>query len=82
MRSRRSAWGRGRFTSAGARGAPGIEDGLGRCDEFEPKEHLSVKEVRRSDRFTQLALTAAGEALEDAGLAEEIRRRPGPLAPA
>jgi 3-oxoacyl-[acyl-carrier-protein] synthase II len=53
-------------------GRSGIEDGLGRCDEFEPKEHLSVKEVRRSDRFTQLALTAAGEALEDAGLSEEI----------
>ena len=53
-------------------GRSGIEDGLGRCDEFEPKEHLSVKEVRRSDRFTQLALTAAGEALEDAGLSDEI----------
>ena len=53
-------------------GRSGIEDGLGRCDEFEPKEHLSVKEVRRSDRFTQLALTAAGEALEDAGLSHEI----------
>ena len=53
-------------------GRSGIEDGLGRCDEFEPKEHLSVKEVRRSDRFTQLALTAAGEALEDAGIGEEI----------
>jgi 3-oxoacyl-[acyl-carrier-protein] synthase II len=48
-------------------GRSGIADGLGRCDEFEPKEHLSVKEVRRSDRFTQLALTAAGEALADAG---------------
>ena len=48
-------------------GRSGIEDGLGRCDEFEAKEHLSVKEVRRSDRFTQLALTAAGEAIADAG---------------
>ena len=48
-------------------GRSGIEDGLGRCDEFEPREHLSVKEVRRSDRFTQLALTAAGEAIADAG---------------
>jgi 3-oxoacyl-[acyl-carrier-protein] synthase II len=48
-------------------GRSGIEDGLGRCDEFDPREHLSVKEVRRSDRFTQLALTAAGEALADAG---------------
>jgi 3-oxoacyl-[acyl-carrier-protein] synthase II len=48
-------------------GQSGIEDGFGRASEFEPKEHLSVKEVRRSDRFTQLALAAAQEALEDAG---------------
>jgi 3-oxoacyl-[acyl-carrier-protein] synthase II len=48
-------------------GQSGIEDGLGRCSEFEPGEHLSVKEVRRSDRFTQLALVAAAEALADAG---------------
>jgi 3-oxoacyl-[acyl-carrier-protein] synthase II len=48
-------------------GSSGIEDGFARCSEFEPKEHLSVKEVRRSDRFTQLALAAAAEALEDAG---------------
>jgi 3-oxoacyl-[acyl-carrier-protein] synthase II len=48
-------------------GQSGIEDGFGRASEFEPKEHLSVKEVRRSDRYTQLALAAAKEALEDAG---------------
>src|SRR5919204_3360253 len=48
-------------------GECGIEDGLGRCSEFEPREHLSVKEARRSDRFTQFALTAAQEALADAG---------------
>jgi 3-oxoacyl-[acyl-carrier-protein] synthase II len=48
-------------------GQSGIEDGFGRATEFEPKEHLSVKEVRRSDRYTQLALAAAKEALEDAG---------------
>jgi 3-oxoacyl-[acyl-carrier-protein] synthase II len=48
-------------------GSCGIEDGAGRCSEFEPTEHLSVKEVRRSDRFTQLALAAAEEALGDAG---------------
>jgi 3-oxoacyl-[acyl-carrier-protein] synthase II len=48
-------------------GVSGIEDGFGRATEFEPKEHLSVKEVRRSDRFTQLALAAAREALDDAG---------------
>ena len=33
-------------------GQSGIEDGFGRASEFEPKEHLSTKEVRRSDRFT------------------------------
>jgi 3-oxoacyl-[acyl-carrier-protein] synthase II len=48
-------------------GVSGIEDGFGRATEFEPKEHLSIKEVRRADRYTQLALTAAGEAIEDAG---------------
>ncbi|HWH95313.1 MAG TPA: beta-ketoacyl-ACP synthase II, partial [Baekduia sp.] len=48
-------------------GQTGIEDGFGRASEFEPKEHLSVKDVRRSDRYTQLALAAANEALEDAG---------------
>jgi 3-oxoacyl-[acyl-carrier-protein] synthase II len=48
-------------------GRSGIEDGYGRASEFDPKEHLSIKEVRRADRFTQLALAATKEALEDAG---------------
>jgi 3-oxoacyl-[acyl-carrier-protein] synthase II len=48
-------------------GRSGIEDGFGRASEFEPTEHLSVKEARRADRFTQLALAASREALEDAG---------------
>jgi 3-oxoacyl-[acyl-carrier-protein] synthase II len=48
-------------------GVSGIEDGFGRCSDFEPRGHLSVKEVRRSDRFTQLALAAALEASADAG---------------
>jgi 3-oxoacyl-[acyl-carrier-protein] synthase II len=48
-------------------GRSGIEDGFARCSEFEPREHLSVKDVRRSDRYTQLALTAATEAIADAG---------------
>ncbi|MDQ4025702.1 MAG: beta-ketoacyl-[acyl-carrier-protein] synthase II [Actinomycetota bacterium] len=48
-------------------GQSGIEDGFGRASEFDPKEHLSIKEVRRSDRFTQFALVAANEAIEDAG---------------
>jgi 3-oxoacyl-[acyl-carrier-protein] synthase II len=48
-------------------GDSGIEDGLGRCREFEPTDHLSRREARRADRFTQLALVAAQEAIEDAG---------------
>ncbi|HEX8855735.1 MAG TPA: beta-ketoacyl-ACP synthase II [Thermoleophilaceae bacterium] len=50
-----------------ARGESGIEEGLGRCSEFDPTERMSKKEARRADRFTQLAVTAAGEALESAG---------------
>jgi 3-oxoacyl-[acyl-carrier-protein] synthase II len=52
-------------------GRCGIEDGVGRCSEFDPSESMSAKEVRRSDRFTQLAVAACGEALEDAGWGEE-----------
>ena len=36
-------------------GRSGIEDGEGAATEFNPTEHLSVKEVRRADRFTQFA---------------------------
>jgi len=48
-------------------GASGIEDGVGAARDFRPRDHLSAKEVRRADRFTQLALAAADEALADAG---------------
>jgi 3-oxoacyl-[acyl-carrier-protein] synthase II len=48
-------------------GESGIEDGFGRCLDFDPLDHLSKKEVRRSDRFTQMAIAAAAEALEQAG---------------
>ena len=50
-----------------AQGEVGIVDGAGACSDFEPKEYLSVKEVRRLDRFSQLALVAAAEALAQAG---------------
>jgi 3-oxoacyl-[acyl-carrier-protein] synthase II len=50
-----------------AQGECGIVDGAGACTEFEPKDYLSVKEIRRLDRFSQLALVASGEALEQAG---------------
>jgi len=48
-------------------GECGIADGVGRCIEFEPTDHLTRKEARRQDRFTQLAVVAAEEALEVAG---------------
>ncbi len=50
-----------------ASGESGIADGLGASDEFDPRDHLSVKEARRLDRFAQFALVAAGEALAQAG---------------
>jgi 3-oxoacyl-[acyl-carrier-protein] synthase II len=48
-------------------GTSGIEDGEGACSEFDPTEFLSIKEVRRADRFTQFVLVASDEALAEAG---------------
>jgi len=53
-------------------GECGILDGAGACTDFEPSELLSVKEVRRLDRFSQLALVAAAEAIADAGWDGEL----------
>ena len=50
-----------------AAGEVGIADGSAACREFDPKDHLSVKEARRLDRFAQLAVIAAGEAIAQAG---------------
>ena len=52
-------------------GACGIEDGVGRCSGFDPAQAMSSKEVRRSDRFTQLAVAACAEALDNAGWSDE-----------
>jgi len=52
-------------------GTSGIEDGEGTCSEFDPTAYLSVKEARRSDRFTQFALVASDEALKEAGWEDE-----------
>jgi len=51
------------------RGECGIESGVGACSEFEPAEVLTKKELRRTDRFAQLAMAACQEALEQAGWA-------------
>jgi 3-oxoacyl-[acyl-carrier-protein] synthase II len=53
-------------------GECGIEDGAGRCRQFEPSDFLSKKEARRLDRFAQMAVVAAGEATVQAGIAEEL----------
>lgn len=37
--------------------------------DFDPRDHLDVKQVKRTNRCTQLALVAAEEAVTDAGLA-------------
>jgi 3-oxoacyl-[acyl-carrier-protein] synthase II len=50
-----------------ADGVCGIVDGAGACREFDPKARLSVKEARRLDRFSQLAVIASGEAIAQAG---------------
>jgi 3-oxoacyl-[acyl-carrier-protein] synthase II len=50
-----------------AAGECGIVDGAGACTDFEPSELLSVKEIRRMDRFSQFALVAAAEAIGQAG---------------
>jgi 3-oxoacyl-[acyl-carrier-protein] synthase II len=55
-----------------AAGECGIVDGAGACSEFQPADHLSVKEVRRLDRFAQLALVSAEEALRQAGWLPEL----------
>jgi 3-oxoacyl-[acyl-carrier-protein] synthase II len=54
-----------------AAGEVGIADGAGACRDFDAKEHLSVKEARRLDRFAQLAVVAAGEAISQAGWDDE-----------
>jgi 3-oxoacyl-[acyl-carrier-protein] synthase II len=51
-------------------GESGIEGGMGRADEFEPTDHLTRRQARRMDRFTQLAMVAAAEAIAQSGLDE------------
>jgi 3-oxoacyl-[acyl-carrier-protein] synthase II len=52
-------------------GVSGIQDGAGAATEFEPTDYLTVKEVRRSDRFSQFAMVASDEALAEAGWKED-----------
>jgi 3-oxoacyl-[acyl-carrier-protein] synthase II len=47
-------------------GESAIEDGQALCD-FDPSEFLSRRELRHADRFTQLAVAACEEAVQQAG---------------
>jgi len=57
-------------------GACGIEDGEGACSDFDPAEHLSKKETRRADRFSQLGIVAGDEAIASAGWADGLPYEP------
>jgi 3-oxoacyl-[acyl-carrier-protein] synthase II len=48
-------------------GRVAIERGQARCDGFDPSAHLSRKECAITDRFSQLAVVAADEAVAQAG---------------
>ena len=50
----------------------GIADGVGACTEFDPESAMSAKDVRRSDRYSQLAVAAADQAATEAGLPDGI----------
>jgi 3-oxoacyl-[acyl-carrier-protein] synthase II len=53
-------------------GDSGIEGGEGACSQFDPSDVMSRKEARRADRFTQLAVAAADEALYQAGWQDSL----------
>ena len=50
----------------------GIADGMGACVDFDPESTMSPKEARRADRYTQLAVVAAEQAAEEAGVPDGI----------
>ena len=53
-------------------GASGIAGGEAPCADFDPLDTLTRKEARRADRFSQLAVAAAAEAVADAGWDDEL----------
>jgi 3-oxoacyl-[acyl-carrier-protein] synthase II len=44
-----------------------LVDGFGHCSDFDPTSTLTRSEIRRTDRHVQMALTAAQEAVDQAG---------------
>jgi 3-oxoacyl-[acyl-carrier-protein] synthase II len=50
----------------------GIADGIGACDDFDAEVAMTPKEARRSDRYTQLAVAAADQAIKEAGVPDGV----------
>ena len=50
----------------------GIADGVAACLEFDPEDWMTAKEARRTDRYAQFALAAAGQAADEAGLPDGV----------
>ncbi|BCJ50035.1 3-oxoacyl-[acyl-carrier-protein] synthase 2 [Actinoplanes sp. NBRC 14428] len=48
-------------------GDTGLDTGVGRCAGFDPAAWLSRRDLRRTDRYCQLAVAAADEAVRQAG---------------
>ncbi|MDQ3630241.1 MAG: beta-ketoacyl-ACP synthase II [Actinomycetota bacterium] len=57
-------------------GSSGIEGGEGVCSAFVATEHMSKKEARRADRFSQLGIAAGDEAIASAGWADGLPYEP------
>jgi 3-oxoacyl-[acyl-carrier-protein] synthase II len=54
----------------------GISDeGVAPCDAFDPETAMTPKEARRTDRFAQLAIAAADQAADEAGLIDGVDPR-------
>jgi 3-oxoacyl-[acyl-carrier-protein] synthase II len=48
------------------------DEGVAPCSEFDPDTAMTPKEARRMDRFAQLAVAAADQAADEAGLLGEV----------
>src|ERR1700754_2781073 len=50
-------------------------EGVAPCAEFDPEVVMTPKEARRTDRFAQLAIAAADQAADEAGLIDGVDPR-------
>jgi 3-oxoacyl-[acyl-carrier-protein] synthase II len=51
------------------------DEGVAPCSEFDPETAMTPKEARRTDRFAQLAIAAADQAADEAGLVDGVDPR-------